>query len=360
VGFHSSDPTSVHLAAWARAPSPGTAAVEAALYDDRSLVRLLGMRRTMFVVPRGLVAVVEASATRPIAERERRQLLTMVEASGLGGRRPSRWLARVEADTLAALGASGPLAAAELAHQVPALASRLVAGEGTKWAAEVGLGSRLLLVLGAEGSIVRGPPRGTWISSQYRWARTEEWLGGPLERQDPATARVELARHWLARFGPASTEDLKWWTGWTLTHTRAALHDLGAVEVDLEDGPGWVVPGDEEPVDPAPPWAALLPGLDATSMGWRSRAWYLGPHGPELFDRNGNAGPTIWLDGRVVGGWAQDPDGAVVTRLLEDVGQEGAARVADRADALTAWFDGTRVTPRFRTPLERELAGPPS
>jgi hypothetical protein len=47
--------------------------------------------------------------------------------------------------------------------------------------------------------------------------------------------------------------------------------------------------------------------------------------------------------------------GEVVTRLLEDIGTGGAAAVEAAAGALTTWLDGVRVTPSFRTPLEREL-----
>ena len=74
------------------------------------------------------------------------------------------------------------------------------------------------------------------------------------------------------------------------------------------------------------PWVALLPALDPTTMGWQARDWYLGSHKAQLFDRNGNAGPTIWLDGRIVGGWAIRDAGEVVTGLLEDVGREAETR----------------------------------
>ena len=67
---------------------------------------------------------------------------------------------------------------------------------------------------------------------------------------------------------------------------------------------------------------AFLPSLDPTIMGWQQRAWYLADHGPVLFDRNGNAGPTVWVDGRVAGGWTQRRSGEIVHRLLEDVGAE--------------------------------------
>jgi hypothetical protein len=106
----------------------------------------------------------------------------------------------------------------------------------------------------------------------------------------------------------------------------------------------------------APPVAALLPALDPAPMGWQSRSWYLGPHMPQLFDRTGNIGPTVWWAGRVVGGWAQRASGEVVFRLLEDVGADAEAAVAAKAAALEAWLGSSRVTPRFRTPLERELS----
>jgi hypothetical protein len=99
-----------------------------------------------------------------------------------------------------------------------------------------------------------------------------------------------------------------------------------------------------------------LPGLDPTIMGWRDRAWYLGSHRAQLFDRNGNAGPTVWVGGQAVGAWSQRPDGEVVWRLLEDVATREAQRVDRAARALTEWMDGACVTPRFPTPLDRELA----
>jgi hypothetical protein len=75
-----------------------------------------------------------------------------------------------------------------------------------------------------------------------------------------------------------------------------------------------------------------------------------------LFDRTGNIGPTVWWEGRIVGGWAQRASGEVSCRLLEDIGSDGAAAVTAEAARLEAWLGKGRVTPRFRTPLERELS----
>jgi hypothetical protein len=182
------------------------------------------------------------------------------------------------------------------------------------------------------------------------------WLPAPLARLEPEGARVELARRWLKAFGPGTVTDLKWWTGWTLTQTRAALSAIGAVEIDLDGAPGVVDPGDVEAEPSAEPWVALLPALDPTVMGWKERAWYLGEHGPALFDTAGNAGPTVWWNGRIVGGWAARRDGDVAFRLLEDVGADAAAAVEAEAAQLAEWLGEMRVLPRFVTPLARELA----
>lgn len=103
---------------------------------------------------------------------------------------------------------------------------------------------------------------------------------------------------------------------------------------------------------------AAGPRPDRAGLGWAGRTWYLGEHGRALFDRNGNAGPTVWWDGRIVGGWAHRKDGEVAYRLLEDADADAdaAAAVATAAERLRTWIGPVRVTPRFRTLLERELS----
>ena len=164
------------------------------------------------------------------------------------------------------------------------------------------------------------------------------------------------ARLWLRRFGPATVDDLKWWTGWTMGQTRKALAEVGPVEVDLSGMPGIVLPDDLDPVREVEPWTALLPALDPTPMGWSGRDWYLGQHAALLFDRSGNIGPTIWCDGRIVGGWAQRKDGSIAYRLLEDIGADAVSSVAEAAERLATTVGPVRITPRFRTPLERDLS----
>ena len=356
MGLHSSDPASVFLAAAARLRDPrrAIADLEIALYEDRGLVRVLGMRRTMFVVPVELVPVLKAGCTDAMVPAERRRLVAMLEEQGLA-RDGGRWLRGVERATLAEIERQGEATGAELAKAVPGLDAKLVFGHGKAWGGNVGVSTRVLFLLATEQRIVRGRPTGSWTSSRYRWAPMDSWLPSGTPVIAAADARAELVRRWLAAFGPATTADVKWWTGWTVANTAAALRTVGAIEVALDDGPGWVLPGDDAPVRVPRPWVALLPGLDPTTMGWQRRDWYLGPHGPTLFDRNGNAGPTVWVDGRIVGGWAQRATGEVVHELLEDVGRTARAAIDAAAGDLEQRLGDVRVTPRFPTPLQKRL-----
>jgi DNA glycosylase AlkZ-like len=348
VALHGTDAASVFLAAMARMRDGDVAAIERALYEERSLLRVLSMRRTMFVAPVETAAVMLAACSRDVAARERRKLIGYLEAGGVGG---AEWLAGAEQAALEALAARGEATATELAGDDPRLATSLVLGAGTKYEAKVSVASRVLIVLGAEGRVIRTRPSGSWTSTQFRWAALESWHPGVTEHAD-GEARVQLARLYLASFGPATAEDLRWWAGWTVGQTRAALAGVETVEVE----PGLLLAGDDEPVE-VEPWAALLPALDPTTMGWKERAWYLGGHRELLFDRNGNASPTVWWEGRIVGGWAQAPGGEIRTRLLEDVGAEGEAAIEREAGRLAARVGAATLSPRARarSAVEQEL-----
>jgi hypothetical protein len=353
VALHATDPASVFLAVWARGRAQPDA-MEAALYDDRTLLRMLGMRRTMFVVALDLAAVVHSACTKAIAVRERAKLVQILDRAGID--RAENWLAHVEDETLRALAGRGEALASELAEDVPALREQLTFGEGTRWAGRQAVSTRVLFLLAADARIVRGRPRGSWTSSQHRWTLVESWLPGGIAESSTDAARVELVRRWLATYGPATIADLKWWTGLTLGQVRRALAIIETEVVELESGMGLALAGDLDAAGTEEPWVALLPALDPTVMGWAERSWYLGDHERALFDRSGNAGPTVWCDGRIVGGWAQRKDGTVVTHLLEDVGTEARAAIDGQVDQLHRWLGPVRVTPRFRTPLERQLS----
>jgi hypothetical protein len=358
VCLHATDPATVYLSAWARTEDMTVADLDLALYEDRSLVKHLAMRRTLFVFPRGVLPFAQAGASNRVADVERRRLVKQVEEAGLQ-RDGARWLADACDQVLAALADGREASSSELRKEIASLEGAMTYGEGRSWGGRISVGPRVLTILSAEGRIVRATNAGGWHVSRPRWALTTSWLGEPIEALSPEDGTAGLVRAWLGAFGPGTVADLQWWLGSTVTSIRRALGDVKAIEVDLDGQTGFVLPDDLEPTEPVPPWAALLPPLDPTTMGWTGREWYLGPHKAALFDTSGNAGPTIWWDGRIVGGWRQRTGGEVELQLLEDVGSDGRHAIEDEADRLTAWFAGRRVLPRFPSPLSKAVADEP-
>jgi hypothetical protein len=353
VALHSSDPVSVFLSAMARMVHPSVEAVEQALYADRSLIRHHGMRRTLWVATPPVVRLMHAAATRDLLATERRRTGQLLAASGVAD--PELWLAEAEKQVLADLREHGPSTAREIGQRAEGLRQRLQLAPGKAYAAVQSAHTRVLYILGFAGQMLRGRPS-SWINGAYRYVDAETWLPGGLGDLDPQAAAAELAARWLQRFGPATTADLQWWMGWTMRRTKQALADCGAVEVELDSDPGWLA-ADDPHLGPIEAWVAVLPGLDPTIMGWKQRDWYLPVTSREVFDSAGNGGPSLWVDGRVVGAWAQTRDGTIHTHYFERVATARRYEIDQRIEQLKTWIGDTRFTVRFPGDIHARLLG---
>ena len=272
VAYHATAPASVYLAARARIDGLAQETVSAALYDDRSLVRMLGMRRTMFVVPTPFVPVVQHSSSDAVATRLRARLvkdLAEVVAD------PGAWLDEVGDAVVEILRETGPAMAADIAKAEPRLRTQLMiaAREGLRRTA----GGHQP---GAEPAVRAEPdhpgPAEQRLGRQPLPVGSRRGVAAGRHAPDPdAAARAQLVERWLARFGPGTLRDLVWWTGWNQRDTKAALAELDVVEVDLDGQTGLLLATDTDPVATPEPWLAFLPELDPTPMGWFGREWYL-------------------------------------------------------------------------------------
>ncbi|WP_406629619.1 winged helix DNA-binding domain-containing protein [Amycolatopsis sp. WGS_07] len=180
VALHATDPASVYLSAWSRVRAVSVADVEDALYSRRTLLRLLGMRRTMFVTDVATAGLVQAACSYDIAARQRRLLEKHLGTQGHPENvpRPGEWLDEVMASVEKALRARGSATAQQLADDEPRLRQQLLMAKGKPYESIGNVTSRVLFQLAAEGHIVRGRPRGSWQSTQYHWSPLTDWLAG--------------------------------------------------------------------------------------------------------------------------------------------------------------------------------------
>ncbi len=362
VALHASDPATVYLSVLARARGLSLADVAKAMYDDRSLVRLMAMRRTLFVVPAEHAPVVHHAASVDVAASIRKRLVRQLQTLPTDPPLPEEpqaldaWLREVEAGVTRAAEELGNASGAQLSRAEPRLRTAILPSTAKAYDVRRTVTTQVLTLMGADGHLVRGRPMGSWTSRQHTWEPASTVWPDGIPALDRDEARARLVEDYLRAFGPVTEADVAWWTGWPLGVTRKALARLDTAQLDV----CLVMADDTDPVAVPEPTAALLPALDPTPMGWKERDWFLPADRTPLYDRMGNIGPTVWWHGEVVGAWATRADGTVVTRLLADRGAEAGRAVHEAAEQLQARLEGATVTPAFPTPLARELAGVPA
>ncbi|MEO1061053.1 MAG: winged helix DNA-binding domain-containing protein [Actinomycetota bacterium] len=358
--LHSTDPSTPYLSIAARSDA-SAADVEAWCYEDRSMLRHTTIRRTVFVMPLDVVALAHGAVNEPIVAKLRAQLVEWIDASPDTDEPADGFLDAVEREVVDVLRERGAMSGTALAEEVAGLRLVFEPAPGKSYSKPMRITSKVLEILAAEGRICRGRPTGRDLTSgAWTWEAIDARLPGGIEPMPPDEALAGLFRRYLSVFGPATVTDLAWWAGVTKRRVKAALAVIGAEEVSL-DGPeaGSVLAGDELAAPTTEGAVSLLPGLDSTTMGWKQRAWYVDDDpGAGIFDRNGNAGPTVWLDGRVVGVWTQRPDGEIVTELHDDLGTDGRAALDAEAERVATWLGDIRIKWRYPTPITKRLVEP--
>jgi hypothetical protein len=367
IALHATDPASLYLSVLARSAGSTLADVAQAMYDRRSLVRWMAMRRTLFVFPREDIPMIQAAVSAPLAVALRTRLISQLDRNGteppIDGD-VGVWLDDLASRVEHALDKRGTATGAQLSADVPQLRTSILVRAPSDRPQNVT--TSLLTLMSAEGRLVRSTPTGAWTSRHHRWEMVGRWWPDGLPAYDIDQAQQTLAQRWLTRFGPATVEDLQWWAGWNKTTVRRALGNLPIAELDLHGQPGITlrecrneaVDGTFDDADKQV--ASLLPALDPTPMGWKHRDWFLGLDHQAIFDRAGNVGPTVWWNGEIIGSWAISANGDLRTRVLADRGADATTAIDTAAAQLHQRLGGATITPAVRTPLERSIGTAPA
>ena len=364
IAIHATDPATVYLSVAMRLHQPALDPLADALLGDRSIIRHHAMRRTLWVMEPDIARAAHAACTAALAVKEWKFMAKLLADNGVAN--PEEWLVKAKRRAIDVVGELGTVTARQLGATAPDLAVPLRLSVGKSYEGTQGAHTRLLQNLGFDGALVRTRSAGSWVSGEYEWAVARSWLPGGVvdEELTVREGAAQLADAYLRSFGPVTSGDLQWWAGWSVGQARDALADVGAVPVtaEIDEGgtgtPAWLHPDDLDVVENAGPWAAILPSLDPTMMGWKQREWHVGCHGvfgDTLFDRNGNAGNSIWANGAVIGSWAHRKDTSVAVEYFDNPTKKVRSMVDTSIDRYRATVGDTVVRPRYPAPLQAGL-----
>src|SRR5262249_13561263 len=180
--LHATEPATPYLSLFARIDSFTRADLDNALFESKSLVKQLAMRRTLFVFPRDLLPAAVSSASARVAHQEAGKLVKDLERSRVTDDGAS-WLAAAREAVLRRLAGGAELSATELREGLAELAGQVSWYEHKPYGAVLHVAPRVLTWLSATGDVGRGCNAGDWRNSRPLWPRMDDWLGAPVSRR---------------------------------------------------------------------------------------------------------------------------------------------------------------------------------
>ena len=294
VGLQAQAPLAPYVGLWSRLEGFQSSELADAIVDRRA-VRASLMRSTIH-----LVTARDALALRPLVQ----PVLDRGFRSGPFGRR----VAGIDLEPILAAGR-------ELLDQRPRTRAELAPLLVERWP-DLHPDS-LVYAVSYLVPIVQVPPRGVWgTGGPPTWATMAGWLGRPLD-EDPSPE--QLVMRYLGAFGPASTGDIRAWSG--VTGLGGVVERLRPSLETFRDDRGrelFALPGAPrpDPDTPAPP--RFLPEYDNVLIGHadRTRIIVAGRAIP-LPPGNGATMGTVLLDGMYRGTWRIRRDGSHATLTID-------------------------------------------
>jgi hypothetical protein len=320
VGMQAQEPRDPYIGLWNRVD--GFQPDELGrMIAEREAVRLSFLRATIHLVTaRDCLRLLPAM--RPVLER-------MLWKGSPFGRR----IAGVDVDAVVAAGRA-------ILEAEPRTGTELGRLLGERWPDRDG--RALAYAVQYLAALVQVPPRGVWgRSGAARWTTVESWLGRPLA--DDATPDAMILRY-LAAFGPASTMDVRAWSG--LAGVREVMERLRPRLRTFRDEKGrelFDVPDAPLPHSDTPAPVRLLGVYDNVTLGHADRT-RIAPGGDPrlgtLFSDGRNHG-TVLVDGFVRGAWiieGRHPEGALVVTMVDPLPAPDRAELEAEASRLLGFL----------------------
>jgi hypothetical protein len=338
-GLHAQLISSSELTAWARVEKLERQAVQRALWEERTLVKMWAMRGTLHLLPARELPLWHAGLAisprylKPVLWKkyfgitmEELDQLSEAVAKALDGRVMTR---------------------EELMKEVQRITGSAVFSSkiaNNSW-------GTILKPAAFKGHLCFGPSTG----QRVQFTRPDTWLaaaghtaGEPVGAQ---AATAAIARRFLTAYGPATYHDLaRWWSGGGVTTARKWIAALGeeAIEIDLEGTRAWMLAADmRELWEMAPVKSVrLLPGFDQYVVGASCHAAHLLPGDlrSRVFRPQGWISPVLLVNGRMEGTWRHQMKSSRVEVTVEPFRTQPSwvkRAAGEEAERLAAFLGGT-------------------
>jgi hypothetical protein len=306
------EPRAAKLAFRARARGLMADDVDRARTEERSLLRAWAMRKTVHLIPSDDAGWLLPLFSDQIVRWSRKRLADF----GLGRSGQDRALAVLHA----AVDRDGPLTRPELAERLER------AGFDTANEFKV----HLWLLATLDGDLCLGPDR----DGNTCLVRTADWIGEP-ERRPRGDSLAELARRYLAAYGPATERDLVRWAGLPLRDARVGIKAIAGELDELRLNGETLLRLKRSPRAPAGPVVRLLGAFDNYNLGYEDRGFAVADENvKQMVPGGGIVRPTITVDGRFAGTWTSKRGGKRLVVTIEAFAELDRATLAAIEDEV--------------------------
>ena len=276
--------------------------IRTALWKERTLVKTVGLRGTLHLLPAAEVPLwMAANRLRFAAERRR------ITKFGVSVADLDRLV-----DAISDAVGPEPISRVELEQALEARVGATATTQRQAWAGNYPSWPFAMGFAAAMGRVCYGPGDG----GRSTFVRLADWSG--WRDEDPMEAGLEVLRRFLHSYGPSTEAEFARWFALEVAVVKNLFAQLAPelTEVEVDGSRRWMPASDmENEAETHPDAVHLLPQFDVYVVGSLPRDQLIPPGSPIAKLRMGTAAPfsVLMVGGRVAGVWERRRDGQTLS-----------------------------------------------
>ncbi|MFX1303692.1 MAG: DNA glycosylase AlkZ-like family protein [Promethearchaeota archaeon] len=346
-GLHSTNLTTSFLSLFARTKNFEKTDLERELYTNRTLGRIRGMRKTLFIQTKNMIPIVYSATFNMIEKYFEKYMefhnFSLKEYQEVSGKIMNILKGR-------------ELSASEIRKELNSNLSI----------------PAIIQLMCDNGVLLRVKQIKDWKDRRNKYALFKEYFPSiDLKKIDEKKATQLLLKKYLERYGPVSENDMSWWIGLPKSQIREALKNiepqLNKIKISSIKGTFIISNSDivqlQNSTNSNKPLLTLLPELDPYPMGYKERERYIEFNNyNKVFDRSGNISSSIFLDGVIIGVWdaEEKPEPVVKFYLFRSIDKDLFEELCSKVQKIGKFYFNKEVPIKeceSMTPLTERTAG---